>query len=421
MLPALTLTFNEVVGAGSAVLILVRIHIRVPDHHSKPDTCYQYYITSAIYYIYFHPLSKFPGPKITAFSRLPLIRRTILGDGHRYLDDLHAQYGPVVRIAPDELTTTSSAAWKEIYVSKPTLPKDPFSQTPPMNGADSLFTAVGNTHARIRRTFVNAFSDRALREQSPIIESYVGLLIARLRREIGKSPECKVDMAKYYGYAALDIIADLTFGDSFHGLEDDNEHSWILGFFLGAKFGSVRNSLSRFHPIDKIFGWIFLRLTAENRTKNWSYTTNLITRRLEMGDLGSERSDFITPIIGNLNESQQKGITRKELNTNGLAVVIAGCQLTTVALATANYLLLRYPETLKELTKEIRTGFESEKDINVASTQNSPYLIAVINETLRIHHPTPINLPRVVSPEGQMIDGQWIPGGVSSFFESHRS
>ena len=304
-------------------------------------------------------------------------------------------------------------------MSKPLMPKDPFSQTPPMNGADSLFTAAGETHHRIRKNFINAFSDKALKDQSPIIQSYANLLMTRLRREIRKSPEGKVDMAKYYGYATLDIVADLTFGESFHGLEGDNEHSWILGFFLGAKFGSVRNGLSRFHPIDKIFGWVFLRLTARNRARSWQIATDRISRRLEMGDLGPSRSDFITPVVGRLDESQQKGVTRKELNTNVLAVVIAGCQLPSVALATSTFLLMRYPETLKQLTAEIRGSFESEADITIFSTMNLPYLAAVINETLRIHHPTPINLPRVVSPEGQMVDGHWIPGGVSASSSLH--
>ena len=357
-------------------------------------------------------MAKFPGPKTAAFSRLPLVSATISGQTWQYLEKLHAQYGPIIRIAPDEITTTRSGAWKDIYTSKPILPKDPFSQTPPMNGAESLFTAAGQTHVRLRRTVINAFSDRALKEQSSIIESYANLLVTRLRREVGKSREGKVDMAKYYGYAMLDIIADLTFGESFHGLEGDNEHSWILGFFLGAKFGSVRNSLSRWHPIDKIFGWVFLKLTAKHRAKNWTIATDAITRRLEMGDLGSERSDFITPVVGKLDESKERGITRKELNTNGLALVIAGCQLPTVALAASTYLMMRYPHTLKELIHEIRTSFESEKEITIPSTQNLPYLNAVINETLRIHHPTPINLPRITVPEGQVIDGDFIPGNV---------
>ena len=348
-----------------------------------------------------------------AFSRLPVVKASILGNNWEVYDKLHAQYGSIVRIAPDELITTKSAAWKDIYTTRPFLAKDPFSQTPPMNGADSLFTAAGDTHTRLRKTFINAFSDKALRDQSPIIESYAKLLILRLRREMTKRRGREIDMAKYYGYATLDIIADLTFGESFYGLEGNNEHSWILGFFLGAKFGSVRNSLSRFYPLDRVFGWCFLKLTAKNRATSWRVATEKITRRLNMGDLGSGRSDFITPVIGNVDVTKKTSITRKELNTNGLAVVIAGCQLTTVALATSTYLLCAYPETLKHLTHEIRSRFESDVDINVASTQGLPYLAAVIDETLRIHHPTPINLPRNVLPGGQMVHEDWIPGGVS--------
>ncbi|KAF7944490.1 hypothetical protein EAE96_010881 [Botrytis aclada] len=371
-----------------------------------------YYLVFAIYNLYFSPLSKFPGPKRLAISRIPLIRYVILGTTYKYLDELHEKYGPVVRIAPDELTTIYPEAWKDVYTRRPQMTKDPFSMTPPMNGAESLFTATGDTHVRIRRNFAKAFSDKALREQSKIIEGYIALLLQRLRRETMKSPNGEVDLAKFFGYLSLDIYADLMFGESFHGLEGDNEHSWILGFFLGAKFGSVRNSIQRFHPLEVIFGWLFLRLTAKMRAQNWKLATDRITNRLEMGDLGAERSDFVSPIIGNVNESEGgKGITRKELNTNGLAIVIAGCQLPTVALATACYFLMRYPRTMRRLTEEVRSYYSEEKDINIQSTSELPYLEAVINETLRIHHPTPIHLPRNVPPEGAAVAGQWVPGG----------
>ena len=211
------------------------------------------------------------------------------------------------------------------------------------------------------------------------------------------------------------MISDLTFGESFHSLEGDNEHSWIVRIFLGAKFGSVRNSLSRFHPIDKLFGYVFLRLTAKHRKENWALATERINRRLDAVRKGVQNSDIISSVAGYVNEGMTKGITSKELTTNGLAVVIAGCQLTTVALAAATYLLLRNPKTLDALLEEISANFDSDKDIDVQSTQSLPYLTAVINETLRMHHPTPINLPRVVPSGGQTIDGHWIPGNVSNF------
>lgn len=74
--------------------------------------------------------------------------------------------------------------------------------------------------------------------------------------------------------------------------------------------------------------------------------------------------------------------------------------------------MLRYPLTLKELTIKIRSNFESEKEITLFSLQNLSYLNAVINETPRMHHPIPINLPRATVPERQIIDGDFNPGSV---------
>ncbi|PQE24174.1 cytochrome p450 protein [Rutstroemia sp. NJR-2017a BVV2] len=368
-----------------------------------------YYLSNAIYLIYFAPLSKFPGPKLWAASRIPWAHHVIKGDLWDVLEEFHERYGPVVRIAPDEITTISPTSWKDIYVSRPVLPKDPYSQTPPLNGAHSLFTAAGDTHKRIRSTLINGFSDKALRDQAPIMEYYVDQLVARLRREANKTVDGAVNIQKFYGYAAFDMVTDLSLGESFRGLEDSNEHSWILGFFFHAKYGTIRNCLSRFSPLDIFLGLILLGVTRKNRLRNWKIVTEKIEKRLAKGDA---RSDFMTPVIGSINEGAQKGITKAEVITNYLAFVIADCQLTTVALSASTYLLLRDPQKLNELVEEVRGAFEREDQITVQSTQSLVYLDAVINETMRIHHPTPISLPRLVPAGGRTIDGEFIPGNT---------
>ncbi|KAF2278241.1 uncharacterized protein EI97DRAFT_373367 [Westerdykella ornata] len=98
------------------------------------------------YRLYLHPLSAFPGPQSWAASRLPWIRHTADGRMWRELEHLHEKHGPFVRIAPNELSVLSPAARSDIYTSRPILPKEPTSQTPPLNGANSLFTAVGDDH-----------------------------------------------------------------------------------------------------------------------------------------------------------------------------------------------------------------------------------------------------------------------------------
>jgi cytochrome P450 len=86
--------------------------------------------------------------------------------------------------------------------------------------------------------------------------------------------------------------------------------------------------------------------------------------------------------------------------------------LTASALTTCVYLLLQHEKALHCLSDEIRKAFASEELIDVQSTQALPYLEAVINEMMRVHHPTPIILPRVIPPEGRVIDGTFIPGNT---------
>lgn len=63
------------------------------------------------------PLSKVPGPAIAATTRLVLIYHEFTRHRRRWIHALHMKYGPVVRIAPNEVSMGTWDAAKEIYVS----------------------------------------------------------------------------------------------------------------------------------------------------------------------------------------------------------------------------------------------------------------------------------------------------------------
>lgn len=63
------------------------------------------------------PIWKIPGPKISAFTSLQLKLAELSASRTIYVHQLHLRYGPVVRIAPNEVSFTSWAAVKEIYCS----------------------------------------------------------------------------------------------------------------------------------------------------------------------------------------------------------------------------------------------------------------------------------------------------------------
>ncbi|KAG6364091.1 hypothetical protein INS49_005689 [Diaporthe citri] len=51
--------------------------------------------------------------------------------------------------------------------------------------------------------------------------------------------------------------------------------------------------------------------------------------------------------------------------------------------------------------------------IRLEETKAIPYLQAVICESLRMRPPAPTMFPKVVPPQGDEIDGKFIPGGTS--------
>lgn len=75
------------------------------------------------------------------------------------------------------------------------------------------------------------------------------------------------------------------------------------------------------------------------------------------------------------------------------------------------FLLINAPECYKILTDEIRTEFLHYADINLQSTMRLHYLVACLEESLRMIANNSTGLPRYSS--GALVDGHYIPKGVS--------
>lgn len=110
-----------------------------------------FYVTRAIYRLYFDGLSGYPGPKLWAMSSLPASISQIRGSQPYDIAKFHDKYGPVVRISPNALSYISGEAWNDIYTIRPQLIKDPKAGPPPPNGVKGLaFTDFDADHSRMR-------------------------------------------------------------------------------------------------------------------------------------------------------------------------------------------------------------------------------------------------------------------------------
>ncbi|KUJ07971.1 cytochrome P450 [Mollisia scopiformis] len=356
---------------------------------------------------YFNPLSKYPGPFFWSFSRIPHAFYLVTGRLPFKIAEFHERYGPIVRIAPDELVFIQEEAWLDIY-GKPQprntqLRKDPSVFVTAPDGPKGILVEPNDEiHARLRRNLAPGFSDKALRDQEPLLNKHFDLLMSRFREKSGKP----FDISQWYEFMTFDIIGDLTFGESFGCLESSKANIWLDTLRVAAPAATILGMLSKYPPTLSVLTSLIPMMRREEQ-KFRSLTEGKMRHRLTLG----QRPDF----IGNVQEviDQPDGISFREMQETAGVLLVAGSDTTASTLAGVTYYLSTYPKVLTKLTKEIRSAFKDESEITAVSVNSLEYMLAVLNETLRIYPPVSGNTTRITPPEGGMIAGKWVPGETS--------
>ena len=150
-----------------------------------------------LYNFLLHPLHSYPGPWYAKSSIAWFVYHTFKGDHVFLIHQLHLRYGPVVRVAPNELSFIDAQAWKDIYGYRPGVDEfakdasERFSEDP---AHPNIIVADRERHATLRRLLSNAFSDKAMRGQIHILSDYTMKLVECLRARTSEP----VDMVKWY-------------------------------------------------------------------------------------------------------------------------------------------------------------------------------------------------------------------------------
>lgn len=110
----------------------------------------------------------------------------------------------------------------------------------------------------------------------------------------------------------------------------------------------------------------------------------------------------------------EPGLTRAEIIGQCNTIVIAGSETVTTLLSGCLYFLMKNPRVYEKLKAEVRGYFKSANEMNMNSTARLPYLSAVLEESLRCYPPVPNRNPRRTGPEGDVIDGHYVPPDVST-------
>ncbi|KAL8669933.1 MAG: hypothetical protein Q9168_005498 [Polycauliona sp. 1 TL-2023] len=370
----------------------------------------------AIHSLFWHPLSHFPGPLSHACSGLPYVYHQVSGNLAVKFLELHEEYGPVVRTAPNELSFVEPEALSKIYAEPrpgcPVFPKnyDSFKETRNQI-SQSVFLAGHSDHARMRAVINQAFSRQALYDQEPRIQSHVQSLIHQIDVAASKSDRI-VDLNQWYNFAAFDIIADAALGEPFNTLEDTTYRSWITMVGKTWKVLTIASALkSMARPIYLLRRLVPTGTLVQKEVHKFDLVLNRVKERISVG--GTDRIDLLSRVLKH-NDRKEK-MTDPEIIANATLFVAAGTETVSTVLSALTNLITTDSRVMAKLVAEIRGRFSAEESITFHSVSQLQYLTACIREALRRFPPIPEGLPRIVPKKGAWISGHWVPGGVSTF------
>ncbi|KAK7993583.1 hypothetical protein PG989_006964 [Apiospora arundinis] len=122
-----------------------------------------YALSRAIYLLYFHPLARFPGPRLAAVSNLWYAYHRFSGRWPWAVERALRDYGSAVRIAPNELAFFTPQAFTDIYLPQHKNMED-FVKTDFQNRGKNLGGLTWEEdpvrHREVARQMAPAFSSR---------------------------------------------------------------------------------------------------------------------------------------------------------------------------------------------------------------------------------------------------------------------
>ncbi|KAI1809113.1 putative cytochrome P450 [Poronia punctata] len=368
------------------------------------------------YRLFFNPLSKIPGPWYTNLTSIVLKVENIRGRGPIYVDGLHKQYGPVIRLGPDEFDVSDMESVKKIHRVKTTFPKTAFyTGFTAGPGHDNVFSAQNvEIHRRQRRLLSQAMSEASLKTMVPQIEDKVRLTIRKMEDEM--RDRGAVDVCKWWMLMTADVIGQLTFGRGFGMVEMGMVTSYIADLQLAGVIGTLSGQFPALKPILRhvpIPGTGESVERIEKRRRAFS--------RKRLGELREEvrmNGDNMDPLLftkliqGKTRDGGDEPLTKDEIQSSRIldaeAYLTAGTDTTSNTLTYITWSLCDQPHLRDRLVEELKglpTPFTDD------DLKKLPFLTRCITEGLRRYPVVPAGLPRQVPKEGAEFNGIWLPGG----------
>lgn len=212
------------------------------------------------------------------------------------------------------------------------------------------------------------------------------LFISRLQQKITHSDtaETNVNIGQWCNYLNFDIMADLSFGESFNCLEESRHHPRVSILFSIFKSAVLFTSTRYLPGLERSMRLASPNSVAQKRRDHFEMSKAKVYHRLEQSKMTTRNNDIMAYV---LRHKDYKGMSVPKIEATFPFVVLAGSETTPTALAGITDCLLNNPQAFQQCIDEIRKPFPHRSDMTFDNVSKLPYLGAVIDECLRVCAP----------------------------------
>ncbi|GME65169.1 Pisatin demethylase [Neofusicoccum parvum] len=368
-----------------------------------------------VYQRCFSPLARIPGPFWASISRLWYLQRINAEDMHRYTKWLHEQYGPIVRIAPNECSVCDAQAWKEIYAVSGGYTKTDFylTQAPNLSPHEDSFTQLDEKkHTFRRRMIQHIFTFKTVLENEKYMDTVTDLFMQRMGDLADKG--AVFDISEWVHWYTFDIIGELFFGRMFGFLRESKD----IGGYIAAVDIILPHAIRAAVLPKALRPLQILLFPFSARFRHGVSVFNALTavsKRLvdDRVAAGKGRPDMLEKLL-DVARTKAPAFDMSDVYTESYTAIFAGSDTTAVAIRSALYHLCKDPRVYARLEEEIdRFDVEGRLGhvVTYAEASRMPYLSAVCKEAMRVFPSIALSFPRHVPDGGREICGYYIPAG----------
>ncbi|TDZ49638.1 Cytochrome P450 monooxygenase lolP1 [Colletotrichum trifolii] len=357
----------------------------------------------------FAKLRHFGGPWWTGISHWAHSRHIASSNLHEWYEEMTEKHGPIARVAPDILLTSSPEVWTHVNKHAGYKRSDWYYHACRVEyRRDNVFTQTDNEkHEKRRKQMAPGYSGRENLDLEPSIDDRLNELLSLIRTEYLSTDDQVVpmDLAKKIQYFTLDVISSVGLGSPFGMLKSDSDVDNYLQ--------SSEEGLSAIqYAVALGVSWmaqapIIGKLIAPSPKDNNGFGKMIATcfRMVEqrVSKDTEKRSDMLSSFI-------RHGLSGAELRSEALEQIIAGSDTTAGAIRGTLLQIITNPRVYLKLQHEMDEAVDSgnapapgEGLVSLEQTRKLPYLQAVIRESLRVRPPVVNLFPRDTPVGGDMV------------------